>query len=202
MFRSYGSTEHPSITGALLEEPEEKRLTTDGHILPGVEMRLDEHGEISSRGPDLFMGYTDGALTETVFDREGWYRTGDVGVLDDEGYLTITDRVSDIIIRGGENISAQEIEELVAGVDGVAEVSVVAAPDERLGEHAAAIVRMLDGRPAPSLDQIREHLAAAGLARQKWPESIHQLVDFPRTPSGKVQKFKLRQQLRDGSLET
>jgi acyl-CoA synthetase (AMP-forming)/AMP-acid ligase II len=201
-FRSYGSTEHPSITGCLIDEPEDKRLHTDGHALPGVEIRLDEDGEISSRGPDLFMGYTNGALTETVFDREGWYRTGDVGVLDDDGYLTITDRVSDIIIRGGENISAQEIEELLASVDGVAEVSVVAAPDERLDEHAAAVVRMLEGRRAPSLDQVREHLAAAGLARQKWPESIHQLVEFPRTPSGKVQKFKLRQQLRDGGLET
>ena len=80
-----------------------------------------------------------------MFDADGWYRTGDVGVLDDDGYLTITDRVSDIIIRGGENISAQEIEELLLGIDGVAEVSVVAAPDERLGEHAAAVVRLRDG---------------------------------------------------------
>jgi acyl-CoA synthetase (AMP-forming)/AMP-acid ligase II len=197
-FRSYGSTEHPSITGCLIDELEEKRLTTDGHALPGVEIRLDDDGEISSRGPDLFMGYTDGALTDSVFDRDGWYRTGDVGVLDDEGYLIITDRVSDVIIRGGENISAQEIEELLAGFEGVAEVSVVAAPDERLGEHAAAVVRMLEGRPPPSLEHVREHLAAAGLARPKWPESIHPVVEFPRTASGKVRKFKLRAQLRDG----
>ncbi len=200
VFRSYGSSEHPSITSCSLDDPEVKRLTTDGRVLPGVEMRLGADGEILSRGPDCFVGYTDAELTRTVFDAEGWYHTGDVGVLDDEGYLTITDRISDIIIRGGENISAQEIEELVAGMAAVAEVSVVAAPDERLGEHAAAIVRMRAGLPAPTLDEMRQHFAAAGLARQKWPESIHQVEEFPRTPSGKVQKFKLRQQLRDGQL--
>jgi acyl-CoA synthetase len=118
-------------------------------------------------------------------------------VLDDDGYLTITDRISDIIIRGGENISAQEIEELLLGIDAIAEVAVVAAPDERLGEHAAAVFRVRDGMAAPTLDDVRTHLSAAGLARQKWPESLHPVDEFPRTPSGKVQKFRLRQQLRE-----
>jgi acyl-CoA synthetase len=199
-FRSYGSTEHPSITGCLLDEPEAKRLTTDGHPLPGVEVRLDPDGQILSRGPDCFVGYTDPDLTATVFDHDGWYRTGDVGVLDDDGYLTITDRVSDIIIRGGENISAQEVEELLLRIDAIAEVSVVAAPDERLGEHAAAVIRLRPGAAAPTLDDVREHLAIAGLARQKWPESLYEVPEFPRTASGKVQKFRLRQQIRDGRL--
>jgi acyl-CoA synthetase len=199
-FRSYGSTEHPSITGCVLDDPEEKRLTTDGHALPGVEVRLEPDGEILSRGPDCFVGYVDAAMTDRVFDDEGWYRTGDVGVLDDEGYLTITDRVSDVIIRGGENISAQEVEELLMGMDAVAEVSVVAAPDDRLGERAAAVLRVREGASAPALDEVRAHLAAAGLARQKWPESLHQLDQFPRTPSGKVQKYRLRQELREGRL--
>jgi acyl-CoA synthetase (AMP-forming)/AMP-acid ligase II len=132
----------------------------------------------------------------------GWYRTGDVGVLDDDGYLTITDRLSDIIIRGGENISAQEVEELLADLDAVAEVAVVAAPDERLGEHAAAFVRLREGTAPPTLDDLRRHLQGAGLARQKWPESLYQVDDFPRTPSGKIQKFVLRAELRAGAPQT
>jgi acyl-CoA synthetase (AMP-forming)/AMP-acid ligase II len=199
-FRSYGSTEHPSITGSYLDERQVKRCTTDGHALPGVEIRLGADGEIFSRGPDLCLGYTDAALTSAAFDSEGWYRTGDVGVLDADGYLTITDRVSDIIIRGGENISAQEVEELLLGLDSVAEVSVVAAPDERMGERAAAVVRLRPGGSVPTLEDVRRHLEAAGLARQKWPESIHPVDEFPRTPSGKVQKYQLRQALRDGAL--
>jgi acyl-CoA synthetase (AMP-forming)/AMP-acid ligase II len=121
-------------------------------------------------------------------------------VLDAEGYLTITDRVADIIIRGGENISAQEVEELVLGVDGVAEVSVVGVPDVRLGERAAAVLRLREGATAPSLDDVRSHLANVGLARQKWPESLHVVDELPRTPSGKVQKFRLREQLVGGGL--
>jgi acyl-CoA synthetase (AMP-forming)/AMP-acid ligase II len=122
--------------------------------------------------------------------------TGDIGVLDDDGYLTITDRKKDIIIRGGENISAQEIEELLARMQHVSEVAVVAAPDARLGEVACAFLRMQPGEPAPELAAIRAHLEAAGIARQKWPEHVRSVDDFPRTASGKVQKFVLRQQLR------
>ncbi len=196
VFRSYGSTEHPSITGSLLDEPEVKRNTTDGRPLPGVEIRLDEDGQIISRGPDCCIGYTDPSLTAVAFDVDGWYHTGDVGVLDEDGYLTITDRISDIIIRGGENISAQEIEELLLSMEAVAEVAVVAEPDERLGEHAAAVVSVREGMAAPTLGQVRDHLAASGLSRQKWPESIREVAEFPRTPSGKIQKFRLRELIR------
>jgi long-subunit acyl-CoA synthetase (AMP-forming) len=125
VWRSYGSTEHPSITGCPYTAPEPKRLYTDGNVLPGVEIRLDADGEIYSRGPDLCLGYTDQALTDRVFDDEGWYRTGDIGVLDEDGYLTITDRKSDVIIRGGENISALEVEEILLAMPGIAEVAVV-----------------------------------------------------------------------------
>jgi acyl-CoA synthetase len=200
VFRSYGSTEHPSITGCSLDDPEVKRLTTDGRALPGVEIRLAPDGEIFSRGPDCCLGYTDRDLTAAAFDDDGWYRTGDVGVLDEDGYLTITDRISDIIIRGGENISAQEIEEIMLGLESIAEVCVVAEPDARLGERAASLVRIRPGMTMPSLEEVRAHLEAAGLARQKWPESIHQVTDFPRSASGKVQKFRLRQQLSEGTV--
>jgi acyl-CoA synthetase (AMP-forming)/AMP-acid ligase II len=199
VFRSYGSTEQPSITGCHHTAPLDKRLHTDGPVLPGVEIKLTEDGEILSRGPDLCLGYTDEELTKKAFDDEGWYHTGDIGVLDGDGYLAITDRKSDVIIRGGENISAQEVEELLLQMDGVAEVAVVAAPDNRLGEHAAAVLRMRPGHEAgiPTLDAIRAHLERAGLARQKWPEEVHAVDEFPRTASGKVQKFVLRKSLAE-----
>ena len=195
VFRAYGSTEHPSITASLYTAPEPKRLYTDGEALDGVEIRLDEDGEILSRGPDLCLGYTDPALTAAAFDDEGWYRTGDIGVIDEDGYLTITDRKADIIIRGGENISALEVEEVLLGLPGVAEAAVVSAPDPRLGEHAAAILRLKPGHPVPTIEEMRAHLDRVGLARQKWPEELHAVEDFPRTASGKVQKFVLRRDI-------
>jgi acyl-CoA synthetase len=208
LVRSYGCTEHPSVTGSRHEAPKEKRIHTDGCPLAWVEVRtvgedgldvaVGEPGEILTRGPDRFAGYTDPALTAEAIDADGWFRTGDVGVLDPDGYLTITDRVKDIIIRGGENVSAAEVEQLLAHMGGVAEVAVVAAPDERFGEHGCAFFRMQDGAEAPDLDAVRTHLAAAGLARQKWPEEIRSVDELPRTPSGKVQKFVLRDRLRAG----
>jgi len=198
--RLYGSTEHPSVTGCTHDDPRDKRLGTDGRALPGVELRLDDDGQILSRGPDCFAGYVDPAQTAAVIDDHGWYATEDVGVLDDEGYLTITDRLKDIIIRGGENVSAAEVEELLLSMPGVAEVAVVAAPDARLGEHAAALLRLLPGATAPDLPAVRNHLALAGLARQKWPEELHLVPDFPRTASGKVRKAELRARLRAEEL--
>ncbi|MFZ0831912.1 MAG: AMP-binding protein, partial [Mycobacterium sp.] len=193
VFRSYGSTEHPSITGTPHDGPEDKRLFTDGCPRPGVEIRLGDDGEIFSRGPDLCLGYTDEALTARAFDDEGWYRTGDVGVLDADGYLTITDRKADVIIRGGENISALELEETLVEMPAVAEAVVVSAPDERLGEHAAAVLRLHHGQPMPTLEAIRAHFDSRGVARQKWPEEVHEVDDFPRTASGKIQKQVVRQ---------
>ncbi|MGW0578813.1 AMP-binding protein [Streptomyces sp. NPDC002920] len=193
VFRAYGSTEHPSVTCTPYDGPAAKRLHTDGLPLPGVELRLADDGEILTRGPDLCLGYTDPALTAAAFDADGWYRTGDIGVLDGGGgWLSITDRKADVIIRGGENISALEVEEVLLGLPGVAEAAVVAAPDPRLGERAAAVLRMLPGWSPPGLPELRQHFEQAGLARQKWPEEVHAVDEFPRTPSGKVKKFVLR----------
>ena len=203
--RMYGSTEHPSITGSLHTDPEQARGYSDGRPLPGVEIRLvdeegaevptGEPGEILSRGPDCCAGYTDPALTEAAFDADGWFHTGDVGVLDEDGCLHITDRLKDIIIRGGENVSAVEVEEVVARVPGVAEVVVVAAPDDRYGERVCAVVRPADPAAPPTLEALRAAVGDAGLARQKWPEQLVVVDDLPRTPSGKVQKAVLRRRL-------
>lgn len=206
--RAYGCTEHPSVTGSRHSYPAPKRLHTDGLPLPFVEVRTVDAdgrgtetgvpGEILTRGPDRFAGYTDPSLTVDAVDPDGWLHTGDVGVLDPDGYLTVTDRIKDIIIRGGENISAAEVEQLLATMTGVAEVAVVAAPDERMGEHGCAFFRMQVGTGAPTLEDVRAHLSAAGLARQKWPEELRVVEDLPRTASGKIQKFVLREQLRAG----
>jgi acyl-CoA synthetase (AMP-forming)/AMP-acid ligase II len=200
--RGYGSTEHPTVTACMHHEPRAKRLLTDGHPLPGVELRLvddagcpvetGEWGEVQSRGPDLFAGYTDAALTAAALDAEGWYSSGDVGVLDADGYLTITDRKKDIIIRGGEKVSSAEVEACLLQLPGIAEVAVVPVPDPRLGERGCAFVRALPGASAPDLEAIRAHLARIGLARPKWPEELRLVDDFPRTPSGKIRKQRLR----------
>ena len=206
IIRAYGSTEHPSTTGCRFDDPAERRHRTDGRAAPGVELRLVDGdgrevppgtpGEILSRGPDLCLGYTDPALTAAAFEGEGWYRTGDIGVLDAKGFLTITDRVKDIIIRGGENLSAAEIEGALQTLPGVAEIAVVGAPDARLGEHACAIVRMRPGAEPVRLADVTAHLLRAGLARQKWPEELRLVDDFPRTAAGKIRKVELRAQLR------
>ncbi len=208
LIRSYGSTEHPSTTGSHPSAPRRQRLSTDGVPLAGVEVRLldedgkevgdGEPGEIVSRGPDLFVSYTEPALTTIAVDADGWYSSGDIGVRDEFGAITITDRKKDIIIRGGENISAAEVEELLVRMPGVAEVAVVAAPDARMGEHACAFLRMIPESDAavPDLDAVRVHLEAAGLARQKWPEELRVADEFPRTASGKVQKYVLRDRIR------
>jgi acyl-CoA synthetase len=201
VFRSYGSTEHPSITGSGRDAPEDKRLYTDGNARPGVEFKLAEDGEILSRGPDLCLGYTDPELTAKAFDEDGWYHTGDVGLVDDDGYLTITDRKADVIIRGGENISALEVEEVLLAMPQVAEAVVVAAPDARLGERTAAVLRVREGQDMPTLNEVRAHFERAGMARQKWPEDLHQAEEFPRTASGKVQKFVVRREIAAGARQ-
>ncbi|MCU1366603.1 MAG: AMP-dependent synthetase and ligase [Ilumatobacteraceae bacterium] len=205
IIRAYGSTEHPSTTGSQFADPADIRHRTDGRPMPGVEIRLIDDdgvdvqrgtaGEILSRGPDLCLGYTDETFN-IAFDDDGWYHTGDIGVLDEHGCLTITDRAKDIIIRGGENLSPAEVEGALETLPGVAEVAVVAAPDARLGEHACAVIRMLPDCAPIVLSDVTAHLDARGLARQKWPEELRIVTDFARTPSGKIRKVDLRAWLR------
>jgi acyl-CoA synthetase (AMP-forming)/AMP-acid ligase II len=205
--RNYGSSEHPTITGSRHVDPEHGRITTDGRALGGVEMRIvdedgndlpaGEAGEILSRGPDCFIGYTDSALTAKAFDAEGWYRTEDIGVLDADGFLTITDRKKDVIIRGGENISAAEVEQtLLAHCESISEIAVVSGPDAKYGEHPTAFVLLRSASQSVTLEDLRAAAAEAGLGRQKWPEELHIVTEFPRTPSGKIKKRELRDSLR------
>jgi acyl-CoA synthetase (AMP-forming)/AMP-acid ligase II len=190
-FRSYGSTEHPSITGSAPDDPLEKRAYTDGRPMDGCEIRLAESGEIESRGPELFVGYSDSELDQDAFTHDGWFRTGDVGVIDADGYLTITDRIKDIVIRGGENVSAREVEEILLGMPQVSDAAVAAVPDERYGERVCAFVV-----GNVTLEQVREHFAKAAVAKQKWPEQVENVGSLPRTLAGKVQKYLLTSRFR------
>jgi acyl-CoA synthetase (AMP-forming)/AMP-acid ligase II len=164
----------------------------------GAIVDLDGHdvgrgvaGEIASRGPDRSDGYVDPAFNEESFS-DGWLATGDIGVLDEADYLTITDRKKDIIIRGGENISAAEVEDLLLGIPDLIEVA-VAAPDPTYGEKARAVVRAREGAVEPTtLEDLTRHLATTGLAKQKWPERVVVVDDFPRTASGKITKSEIR----------
>jgi len=200
--RVYGSTEFPTVTTTGPDGPPERRIDSDGRPIGANEVRIvDEEGadvgvgregEILARGPECFLGYRDG--TE-AFTTDGWFRTGDLGTLDDAGYLRITGRRKDIIIRKGENISARELEDLIAAHPAIAEVAVVGVPDAVAGEIACAVVRVRPGAPSPSLGELAAELTAQGLSRRKLPERLVVVEDFPRTASGKILKRTLRDRL-------
>jgi acyl-CoA synthetase (AMP-forming)/AMP-acid ligase II len=201
VYHCYGSSEHPTVTSGVVDDPLDKQLHTEGRAITGSEMRFvdDEgedvppgsDGEICTRGPELFMGYLDPSLNASAFLPGGWYRTGDIGRLDESGYLLITDRKKDIIIRGGENISSKEVEALLLGHPAVADVAVVAAKDERMGEVVRACVVLAPGATL-TLDEVRDHFFATGIAKQKTPERLSLLTELPRNASGKVLKHELR----------
>ncbi|MDT5176364.1 MAG: acyl-CoA synthetase, partial [Mycobacterium sp.] len=153
-------------------------------------------GEIYSRGPDRSAGYLDVKENADSFDSEGWLATGDVGILDMAGHLAITGRAKDLIIRNGYNVSPAEVENALLTCPGVGEVAVVGVPDEKTGERAVAFVTPT-GSGAPTLADLTSHLAAMGMAKPKWPEDLRIVDTFPRTASGKVQKYVLRNGLRD-----
>jgi acyl-CoA synthetase (AMP-forming)/AMP-acid ligase II len=203
--RSYGLTEHSTVSVGWRDMPFEQRAQTDGRLQPGSEVRIVDElerelplgtdGEILVRGPELFIGYTDAALNAQAFTTDGWFRTGDIGRLDSANCLTLTDRKKDIVIRGGENISSQEVERVLATHPAVQDVAVVAQPDPRYGEKVCAFVVLHSGGTL-DLAGVQEHFAAAGVARQKTPEGLHLVNELPRTASGKVKKGELRERAR------
>jgi acyl-CoA synthetase (AMP-forming)/AMP-acid ligase II len=201
-WRTYGSTEHPALSSGGPLDPPEKRRLTDGRVTPANEVRLlddggrdvgaGEEGEIVARGPKQFLGYQDPGADTDAFVHTTWFRTGDLGRFDDDGYLVVTDRVKDIIIRGGENISAREVEEVLARHPAVAEVAVCSVHDEVWGEAVCAVVVARDGVGGPTIDELVALTDAAGLAAHKRPTRIVHTDALPRTPAGKVRKRDLR----------
>lgn len=201
VYHCYGSSEHPTVTSGVVGDPLDKQLHTEGRAIIGTEMRFVDDdgddvapgtdGEICTRGPELFMGYLDATLNKAAFLPGGWYRTGDIGRLDADGYLLITDRKKDIIIRGGENISSKEVEAQLLTHPAIADAAVVAAPDDRMGEVVRACVVLAPGASL-TLDDVRDHFFGAGIAKQKTPERLSILAELPRNASGKILKHELR----------
>jgi cyclohexanecarboxylate-CoA ligase len=199
--RAYGSTEHPMATSGNQLDTLDARSDTDGRAILAARVRIVDDcgsavpaavtGEVLVRGPALFVGYLDPKLNDDSFTPDGWFHTGDLGRLDADGYLEITGRHKDIIIRGGENISAKEIEDHLFGHPKIAEIAVIASPDPVLVERVCAVVVAEAGQTI-TLAEIIDWLAARQFAKQKLPERLIVLDELPRTASGKVQKFKLR----------
>jgi acyl-CoA synthetase (AMP-forming)/AMP-acid ligase II len=199
----FGMTEHGHSTGTDPDTPFEKVCSTDGSPQPEMELKVvDEYGRrlppctegrLMLRGPFNFIGYIQGReFSEQFFDDEDFFDTGDLAYLDEDGYVRITGRAKDLIIRGGENVPVKEVEDILARHPDILEVALVGAPDPRLGERGVAFLRMLPAR-SMSLEQMRDFLRAEQVTQQFWPEAVQIVDEFPRTASGKIQKFKLRE---------
>ncbi|MDB5860456.1 MAG: cyclohexanecarboxylate-CoA ligase, partial [Ramlibacter sp.] len=196
----WGMTEALSATLTEPERAADKSATSDGRPLEGVAVKVtDDAGEelppgqsgrLLVRGAQMFIGYYKRPDLPT-FDADGWFDTGDLARMDDEGFIRITGRIKDVLIRGGENVPVVEIEALLHKHPAVSSAAIVGYPDDRLGERACAFLAL---RPGQSLDLagVQAWMAENKVAKQYWPERVEILPDLPRTPTGKVQKFVLR----------
>jgi acyl-CoA synthetase (AMP-forming)/AMP-acid ligase II len=213
-FRVFGSSEAPLVTlGYQGESNADLAATTDGEAVDYEIRIVDDNGdptapnadgevpdgEIEVRGPAMMIGYADAGDTADAITPDGFFKTGDIGFINSEGALCISGRKKDLIIRGGENISAKEIEDVLHLSSAVREAAVVSMPHERLGEGVCAFIILTDTAPKDSDEAISillEQMAESGLAKQKRPEKFIFVDDLPRTASGKIRKDKLREQVK------
>ncbi|HAM47227.1 MAG TPA: cyclohexanecarboxylate-CoA ligase, partial [Alphaproteobacteria bacterium] len=201
----WGMTENGAVTTTEPNDPPEKVFQTDGKPLPGIEVRIvdpqgnlapnGEEGLLQARGISAFVGYLKKPELHGT-DDQGWFDTGDYARMDDDGYIRITGRAKDIIIRGGENVPVVEVEELLYRHPAVIDAAVVAMPDPRLGERGCAFVTLTDGSSL-TLEDMVAYLRDNKIARNYLPERLEVIDEMPRTASGKIQKFKLRDMARD-----
>jgi acyl-CoA synthetase (AMP-forming)/AMP-acid ligase II len=202
---SWGLTEFPVATYGRPDAPLDVLDTTTGPAVAGVEVRAvaddervcapGEEGELRLRGPQCFLGYVDTSLDADAFDADGWFRSGDLGIIDAHGNVTVTGRIKDIIIRNAENISALEIEDALYQHPAISDVAVVAAPDPRTGERVCAFVVPVPGVESPTLQSLAAHCRGLGLAVQKCPEQLELVDVLPRNSYGKVLKQELRKRV-------
>jgi len=193
--RTYGSTEAPTVTTSTPDDSADRARDTDGHATsPYLDMKIGDHGELWLRGPELFVGYADVEQTRAAIHR-GWFRTGDIATIDPDGWLTIVGRIKDVIIRGGENVAAGEVEGVLEAHPDVRQAVAVGYPDERLGERVCAFVVA----SAPfDLDACRRWFETRGVARFKTPERVVQLAELPTLAAGKPDRAALSRRAADG----
>lgn len=202
----YGSTESSPHAVVNLDDPLSRFMHTDGYAAAGVEIKVVDdarktlppgcEGEEASRGPNVFMGYFDEPeLTARALDEEGWYYSGDLCRMDEAGYIKITGRKKDIIVRGGENISSLEVEDILLQHPKIHDACVVAMPDERLGERSCAYIVLKAPHHSLSLEEVVTFFSRKRVAKYKYPEHIVVIEKLPRTASGKIQKFLLRKDI-------
>lgn len=199
---AWGMTENGAVTTTLLDDPVTRATSSDGVALPYMEVRVvDDHyqplpagqeGSLQVRGASLFVGYLKRPELYQV-DADGWFDTGDLATIDADGYIRITGRTKDVVIRGGENIPVVELENLLYKHPAIAAVALVGCPDPRLGERVCAYVTLHGGYTELSLAEVTGYLSEQGVSRNYLPEYLEVMDELPRTPSGKIQKFKLRE---------
>tara|TARA_B110001454_G_scaffold47474_1_gene46827 strand:- start:1458 stop:3083 length:1626 start_codon:yes stop_codon:yes gene_type:complete len=205
--RAYGATEAPTISyGVVPGDPMDLAAITDGSIVnhevrivdiaSGKHLAPEQEGEIVTRGPEVMLGYASPAATAEAFDEEGFFHTGDLGFISHGNYVTVTGRIKDIIIRGGENIAPKEIEDVLHRHPAVREASVVAMPHERLGETPCAFIVLNDG-VALEFEEMISFLEQHKVAKQKFPEKLVIAGELPHNAAGKVLKHILKAQLKD-----
>lgn len=203
----WGQTENGLVTLTKMDDPMEKLTGTDGVPFPGMEVKVVDfegqtcpphvEGNLLVRGPALFVGYLKRIEETRAEYNEDWFVTGDRAVMDEDGYIRISGRLKDIIIRGGENIPVVYMENVLYEHPDVFVVQIVAMPDPRLQEKACAFISMKPGRTPLDLAEVQKYLKEKGVAKQYWPEHVEIVEDFPRTQSGKIQKFKLRELIKE-----
>lgn len=203
----WGQTENGLVTLTLADDTEEKLTNTDGTSFPGMKIKVVDsdgnilppnvEGSLLCKGPALFVGYLKKLEQSKLEFDNGWFITGDRAVTDEDGYIRITGRNKDIIIRGGENIPVAYVENVLYEHPDISDVQIIAMPDPRLQEKSCAFISMKPGKTPITMEALQKFLAEKGLTKQYWPEHIEIVDDFPKTPSGKIQKFRLREVINE-----
>ncbi len=200
----YGSNETGLLSGTTLDDPRERRLRTGGRIVPEMKVRLYDgdrdvtrtgRGQPACRGPATSLGYLGGTDHDKLFTHDGWMRMGDICEIDSDGYLSVTGRTSDFIVRGGKNISAAQVEDAAMSHPALAVAAAVAMPDPVFGEKVCLYAELVDSRSI-DLPELVNHLLGLGVSKELLPERLIVVDELPRSSGGKVAKGELRENLR------